>query len=118
MLKLGILVVSLMALGLFVSGCAPAGDAGGETQGSSLWLVVFLVAIFAMFYFMTIRPQRRRQKRHRELVSGLSRGDKVMTAGGIYGVIESLDEESVVLKVESGASLRVARTSVIGEVEK
>jgi preprotein translocase subunit YajC len=48
----------------------------------------------------------------------LKRGDKVITAGGIFGVIESVSEESVVLKVESGATIRVARNSIAGKREK
>ena len=49
---------------------------------------------------------------------GLQKGDRVITAGGIYGTIESLSEDSIVLKVESGATIRVARGSVIGRREK
>jgi preprotein translocase subunit YajC len=70
------------------------------------------VLIFAMFYFLMIRPQRKRQKEQRELMEGLKRGDKVVTAGGIFGVIENVSEDSVVIKVESGATLRVAKNMV------
>jgi preprotein translocase subunit YajC len=65
-----------------------------------------------------IRPQRKRQKEHQQLMEELKRGDKVITAGGIFGVIESVSEESVVLKVESGATIRVARNSIAGKREK
>jgi len=75
-------------------------------------LIVFLVLIFGMMYFFSIRPQRRRQKEHQQLVEQLKRGDKVITAGGIYGVIESLSEDSMIIRVESGATMRVARGSV------
>ncbi|HEY78547.1 MAG TPA: preprotein translocase subunit YajC [Dehalococcoidia bacterium] len=74
--------------------------------------IVFLVLIFALFYFLMIRPQRKRQKEHQELVGQLQKGDRVVTAGGIYGIIESISEDSVVIKVESGATMRVARGSV------
>ena len=75
-------------------------------------LILFLVLIFGMMYFFSIRPQRRRQKEHQQLVEQLKRGDKVITAGGIYGVIESLSEDSMIIRVESGATMRVARGSV------
>ena len=75
-------------------------------------LILFLVLIFGMMYFFSIRPQRRRQKEHQQLVEQLKRGDKVITAGGIYGVIESISEDSVIIKVESGATMRVAKGSV------
>lgn len=78
-------------------------------------MIIFLVLIFAMMYFLMIRPQRRRQKEHQEMEKELKRGDKVITAGGIYGQIESLREDSVVLKTESGATIRVTRGSIAGK---
>ena len=81
-------------------------------------MIIFLVLIFAVFYFLMIRPQRRRQKEHQQLVEELKRGDKVITAGGIFGVIESVSEDSIVIKVESGATMRVAKGSVALKREK
>ena len=111
---LHMVIVALLLITLvFISGCvAPA---GGETEGEGIgtWgMVIFLVLIFGMFYLLIIRPQRRKQKEHQELMIELRRGDKVVTAGGIYGVIESTSDDSVVIKVESGATIRVARGSV------
>lgn len=107
----------LMAL-VFTGGCVPgAAPAGGE--GSGQWTpIIFLVLLFAVFYFLLIRPQRKRQKQHQELVQELRKGDRVVTAGGIYGEIESITEDSVVIKVESGATLRVARSSIAGKRER
>jgi preprotein translocase subunit YajC len=73
---------------------------------------IFLVVIFAIFYFVMIRPQQKRQKEHRQMMEGLQRGDKVITAGGIYGTIESINEDNVIIKVEGGTTMRVARGSV------
>ena len=117
-LKLGSLAVLLITLAFWAGGCYPAGETGGEAGGtSSIYMIVFLVLLFGVFYFLTIRPQRKRQKQHREMVESLHKGDRVMTAGGIYGTIESLSEDSVVLKIESGATIRIARASVIGQRE-
>jgi len=77
--------------------------------------IIVLVAIFGTFYFFMLRPQRKRQREHAELISRLKRGDNVITAGGIYGQIESVTPDSVVLRVESGATIRVAKTSIAGE---
>ncbi len=82
---------------------------------SIIYIIIFLVVIFVMFYFFMIRPQRKRQKEHEELLSQLRSGDRVITAGGIYGRVESVDQDSVVLRVESGATIRVARSSVVGK---
>jgi len=77
--------------------------------------IIFLVLIFAMMYFLMIRPQRKRQKEQEELLKELRRGERVVTAGGIYGQIESVSEDNVVLKVESGAMMRVAKGSITGK---
>ncbi|GAF91250.1 unnamed protein product [marine sediment metagenome] len=74
--------------------------------------------IFGVIYFLMIRPQRKKQKEHEQLVEELQRGDRVVTAGGIHGVVESLSEDSVVIKIESGATMRVTRGSVVSKREK
>ena len=108
-LNLGLAVALLITL-VSLGGCLPA--EGAEGGGFDFTIILFLVAIFALMYFVLIRPQRKRQKQHDQLVSELRRGDKVITAGGIYGVIESTSEDSIVIKVESGVTIRVARGSV------
>ena len=109
-LRCGLIAGLLIAL-IFTGGCIPGQAPAGEGGGS--WTpIIFLVLLFGIFYFLLIRPQRRRQKEHQQLVEELKRGDKVITAGGIYGQIESISDESVVLKIESGTTIRVARGSV------
>ncbi|MDD4635387.1 MAG: preprotein translocase subunit YajC [Dehalococcoidales bacterium] len=78
----------------------------------TLILVVFMVLMFGMFYFLIIRPQRKRQQEHQALLASLSVGDKVITIGGIHGVIDSMNEETVLLKLESGATVRMSRASI------
>ena len=109
MLNLGLIVGLLITLAS-MGGCAPAGEPGGE---ASIWpMLIFLAVIFGLMYLVLIRPQRKRQKEHQQLMEELGRGDRVVTAGGIYGQIETISEDSVVIKVESGATMRVARNSV------
>lgn len=107
-LALGLIGGWLISI-VFVGGCVPQ-----ETpEGGFNWtIILFLILMFAIVYFLMIRPQRRRQKEHEELMTELRKGDRVITAGGIYGQIESLSEDSVILKVESGATMRVARGSI------
>ncbi len=109
------LVVALLASVVFIGGCLVPAEGDG---GVDLTLIIFLVLMFGLFYFLMIRPQRKRQKEHQKLVEELKRGDRVITAGGIYGVIESLSEDSIVVKVESGATIRVARGSVALKQER
>jgi preprotein translocase subunit YajC len=90
---------------------------GAETSQSLISLVVILVVFFAVFYFLLIRPQRRREREHRALLSSLKRGDRVVTAGGVIGTIEDIDENEVVLAVEEG-KLRIAKSSIVEKVKK
>jgi len=106
--KLG-LIGGLLTSVVFLGGCLPA-DAEG---GTSIWtMLIFVVLLFGLMYFVMIRPQRKRQKEHQQLIEELKRGDRVVTAGGIHGVIDSISEDTVIIKVESGATMRVAKGSV------
>ena len=113
MLNLG-LIVGLVSTLLFIGGCVPADGEGGFG-----WeIIIFPVLILVVFYFLMIRPQRKKQKEHQQMVEELNKGDRVVTAGGIYGQIESVSDDSVVIKVESGATMRVARNSIAFKPER
>ncbi len=77
-----------------------------------IYIIAFLCVLGLVFYFFMIRPQRRRQQEHDELINQLKQGDSVITAGGIYGRVEDVGQDSVVLKIESGATMRVAKSSI------
>ncbi|MEX0865285.1 MAG: preprotein translocase subunit YajC [Acidimicrobiia bacterium] len=87
-----------------------------DATGSGTSSLIFLALMIGVFYFLIIRPQRRRSKAQQQLASSLKAGDEVRTIGGIHGTIISLDEESVVLRVEEG-KIRVARRAVGGRVD-
>lgn len=119
MLRFGLVAGLLIALVALLGGCLPGQvPPEGAQQGFDWSLIVFLVLIFVVFYFLMIRPQRRRQKEMQTMLSELQRGDKIVTAGGIYGEIESINDTSVLMKVESGATMRVAKSSVLGRQAK
>ncbi len=79
---------------------------------NTLVFFIFLILLFGMFYFLIIRPQRKRQQRHQQLMDALQPGDRIITIGGIHGKIESMTEENIILKVESGATMRMSRNAV------
>ena len=90
-----------------------AQDADASSGGSAwITLVLYAVVIGGLFYFLLIRPQRTRAKRHQDLVSSLQVGDEVHTIGGIIGTIEFMDEETAVLQIEGGGRLRVVRRAL------
>ena len=108
-LNLG-LIAGVVSTLLFIGGCLPADGEGGGFGWSGIFIFAFFIGIF---YFFMIRPQRKRQKEHQELIRELRSGDPVITTGGIYGKIESVSDESVIIKIESGATMRVAINSVV-----
>ncbi len=106
------LLVLLLGVATFGQEAAPAG-------GSSVISLVVILAVFgAVFYFMLIRPQRKRQTQHKELVTGLKRGDNIVTAGGIYGEIDSIGDTSIVLTLEDGGKIRLAKSSIVNKRAK
>lgn len=89
---------------------APAGGAGGCAQGS-MQLIMFPV-IFALFYFLLIRPQQKKQEETDSMLKALRKGDKVRTSGGIKGEILSFDEREVILQVGDKMKINVLRSHI------
>jgi preprotein translocase subunit YajC len=73
-----------------------------------------LGAIFAVFYFLMIRPQQKRQKQQRELLGNLKKGDWVFAAGGLMGRISGLTDSEVTLEVAQNVRVKVVRSSISG----
>jgi preprotein translocase subunit YajC len=88
-------------------------QATGTPQGQSPFGMLFMfAAIFAIFYFLLIRPQKQQQKAHDEMVVGLAKGDEVSTIGGIVGKIVHLTDERVTIKTAGDTRLEVERSKV------
>ena len=82
--------------------------------GGGIGPIVMMVAIFAIFYFLLIMPQQRRQKKWGEMLKQIKPGDKVVTSGGLTGVIMSAKDDTIVLRVPpDNIKLEVARSSVV-----
>ena len=71
-----------------------------------------MIAIFAIFYFFLIRPQNKKQKETEKMIAALKKGDKVVTIGGIHGVISSTKEKTVVVKVDDNTKIEFNRTAI------
>ena len=89
---------------------APAGGEGAS--GSSLFSFLPLVAIIAIFYFLILRPQNKKQKDTQKMLAALKKGDRVVTIGGIHGVIQSVKESTVIVKVDENVKLEFNRGAV------
>jgi preprotein translocase subunit YajC len=88
---------------------APAGDG---SAGSSLLSFLPLIAIVAIFYFLILRPQNKKQKETQKMLSAIKKGDRVVTIGGIHGVIQSVKENTVIVKVDDNVKLEFNRSAV------
>jgi len=95
---------------------AMAGTGAAQGQGGYEGIIM-LVAMFAIFYFLLIRPQQKRAKQHKELIGSLKAGDTVVTAGGIHGKIVNVDDLTLTLEIATGVKIKVNRSSV-SEVKK
>lgn len=80
--------------------------------------LLVLALLFAVFWFMLIRPQRARAREQQELIASLEPGDEIVTAGGMYGVISAVEGDILHLEIAEGLVVRTARNSVAGIVEE
>ncbi len=90
------------------------GGTGGGSMASSL---IFLVLIFVVFYFFFIRPQVKRQKDQKKFREGLSKGQKIITIGGIHGRIVELQETTCTIEVEGGIKLKLEKSAVAADTQ-
>ncbi|MDR1407216.1 MAG: preprotein translocase subunit YajC [Tannerella sp.] len=91
------------------------------TQDQSVWSkyngIVMLVAIVAIFYFLMIRPQQKRQKDIQKAREAMKAGDKVVTAGGIHGRIKEISDTTILIEIAEGVRIRVDKASVYASPE-
>lgn len=76
-----------------------------------------IILMFVLFYFLLIRPQQKRQKNVQQMQSSLKKGDKIVTIGGLHGIVDSVDEGKVVIKCGDGSRLTYDRSAVRDVVE-
>ena len=88
---------------------APAAGAGAGAGG--FWIMILL--LFGVMYFFMIRPQRKQQKELEAFRSSLKKGDKVVTTGGIFGIVDEVTDRTVLIKVDGDVKLRMDKNSII-----
>lgn len=92
--------------------------AQGAQQGDSTSFIIMMVLMFAAFYFLLIRPQQKKQKEHSALVSALSVGDEVLTAGGILGKVTGVSDHYAVVQISENTEIKIQKASVSVVVPK
>jgi preprotein translocase subunit YajC len=90
-----------------------APEGGGSSSGGAAFLQFLpFIAIIAIFYFLIIRPQNKKQKETQRMLDALKKGDRVVTIGGVHGVIQNVRDHSVILKVDDNVKLEFNRSAI------
>lgn len=104
-------------IGLAFAMGTPPGGAANSSQ-SAISSLIPLILMFAIFYFLLIRPQQKKSKEHRALIDGLKKGDQVVTAGGIHGKITAVEETVVTMEIANGVNIKVNKGHVASVTSK
>ena len=102
---------------MFISNAYAQAAAGADTA-SSLMSFLPMIAMFAVLYFIMIRPQMKKQKEHKAMIDALAKGDEVVTAGGLLGRVTKVAESFVSLEVSSGVEVQCQRSAVVQVLPK
>ncbi len=97
---------------------APAAAAAGGDMQSTLMSMLPLLLMFAVLYFVMIRPQMKKQKEHRAMIDALAKGDEVATAGGLLGKVSKLGETHIGVEIAAGVEVQLQRSAVVQVLPK
>jgi len=100
----------------YAMGGGGAGAEGGQSAGFGAF--VPLIIMFAIFYFLLIRPQQKKAKQHKELLGGLKKGDRVVSSGGLHGTVTGLTDDVVTMEIAPKVRVKVSRASISGFMAK
>ncbi|MDD2852066.1 MAG: preprotein translocase subunit YajC [Desulfuromonadaceae bacterium] len=103
----------------FAMGSAPGGAAGGAAGGgmAAFQQIIPLVFMFAIFYFLLIRPQQKKAKEHKALLESMKKGDNVITAGGVHGKVSAVENDLVTLEIADKVNIKITK-SYIAAIKK
>ena len=93
-------------------------QAAAGQEGDPMSMLITFGLIGVIFYFLLIRPQRKQQKELKERQDSLKPGDKVVSAGGIYGIIREVQQEAVKMEIAPNTIIKIAKTSIVTSVAK
>jgi preprotein translocase subunit YajC len=99
----------------------PEAGAGGASGGGGTQLITMLVTfglIIVVFYFLVIRPQNKKQKDAKKMLHSITKGDRVVTIGGLHGSVEAVKDDTVVLKVDDNVKLKFSKSAVASVLER
>lgn len=92
--------------------------AGQGQQGGGMLMIGYMVIIFALFYFMMIRPQMKREKERKKLINEIKTGDRVLFCGGMIGTVSNVKDQTFTVKIADNVKVDIARGAVIRVLQK
>lgn len=100
-------------LGLAFAMGSPPGGAAGQAGGMAAFQqFIPLIFMFAIFYFLLIRPQQKKAKEHKALLDNLKKGDNVITAGGVHGKVNAVEDSIVTLEIATGVNIKITKNYI------
>ena len=88
------------------------GSQAASGQGGQIMAFLPLILLFAVFYFLLIRPQQKRAKTHKQFIENLKKGDRVVTSGGMYGTITGVTDDAVTIEVAEKVRVKVLKSAI------
>ena len=98
----------------FLAYAMGTGGTGGSGGGGSFGAFVPLILMFAIFYFLLIRPQQKKAKTHKQMLSSVKKGDKVVSSGGLHGLVTGVSDDVVTMEIAPKVRVKVSRSSIAG----
>ena len=101
-----------IVLSFLVEPAYAMGDAGGQSSGNPIAQLLPFVLMFVVLYFLILRPQIKKQKTQQKMIDQLAKGDKIVTSGGLYGVITNLKDDVILVKIAENVRVEMSRAAV------
>ncbi len=93
------------------------GQSGAAGQGGGFTAFVPLILMFVIFYFLLIRPQQKKQKLHREMISNVKKGDRIVTGGGIHGRVTGVSDTTLTVEIAEKVRVKLNRANVSSVIQ-
>ncbi len=98
----------------FLAHAMGTGGTGGTGGGGGFGTFIPLILMFAIFYFLLIRPQQKKAKQHKQMLASVRKGDKVVSAGGLHGVVTGIADDVVTVEIAPKIRVKISRGSISG----
>ena len=109
---------SPVTLQSFLAMSAPAAEGGQAGGPNPMYTFGMMAVIFAIFWFLIIRPQQKQQKKKAAMITQLKNGDKVVTNGGLFATVKDVHEDKIVAFISEGVKVEIAKNAIGGVVQK